>query len=108
MKEVALALHVNYGSNVDLYPVAGSAYFREHQPPTLVVWGKGDFIFTVAGAEAYRKDLKNIEIHILDTGHFALETMAPEISGHIHRFLTPHKLCRPTGLNVIRNRGRST
>ena len=86
MKEVALALHVNYGSNVDLYG-GWHAYFREHQPPTLVVWGKGDFIFTVAGAEAYRKDLKNIEIHILDSGHFALETMAPEISGHIHGFL---------------------
>jgi len=86
MKEVALALHVDYGSNLVLYD-AWQAYFRKHQPRMLVVWGKGDFIFTVAGAEAYQRDLKDVETHILDAGHFALETMAGEIAGHIRTFL---------------------
>jgi len=85
MKDVAFALHANYGSNVLLYP-AWHQYFRRHQPRTLVMWGKGDYIFTVAGAEAYKNDLPKAEIHILDTGHFALETHAPLIAWHIVEF----------------------
>lgn len=85
MKDVAFALHANYGSNVLLYP-DWQEYFRKHQPPTLVVWGKGDYIFTVAGAQAYKKDLPNAEVHILETGHFALETHAPSIAWHIVDF----------------------
>lgn len=81
-KEIQFALHANYGSNVERYD-EWHAYFREHQPPTLVVWGKGDFVFTPAGAEAYRKDLNKVELYMLDAGHFALETNAAEIARHI-------------------------
>jgi pimeloyl-ACP methyl ester carboxylesterase len=86
MKEVALALHVNYGSNLERYP-EWQAYFRQYQPPALIAWGKGDFIFTVEGAQAYQRDLKQVETHILDTGHFALETHAHEIGGLIRTFV---------------------
>lgn len=84
-KEIQFALHANYGSNVDHY-AEWHAYFRKYQPPTLIVWGKGDFVFLPAGAEAYRKDLKHVELHMLDAGHFALETNAAEIAGFIRGF----------------------
>jgi pimeloyl-ACP methyl ester carboxylesterase len=89
MKEVALALHENYGSNLEKY-AEWQSYFRQYQPPALIAWGKGDFIFTVAGADAYRKDLIDVEQHILDTGHFALETHAFEIAALIRRFFSEH------------------
>jgi pimeloyl-ACP methyl ester carboxylesterase len=85
-KEIQFALHANYGSNVEHYD-EWHAYFRTYQPPTLIVWGKGDFVFTPAGAEAYRKDLKHVELHMLNAGHFALETNASEIAGRILGFL---------------------
>ncbi|HEX4386053.1 MAG TPA: alpha/beta hydrolase [Myxococcales bacterium] len=85
-KEIQFALHANYGSNVERYQ-EWHDYFRKHQPPTLVVWGKGDQVFLAAGAEAYRKDLNNIEIHLLDASHFALETSAGEIAGYMRAFL---------------------
>jgi pimeloyl-ACP methyl ester carboxylesterase len=84
-KEIQFALHANYGSNIEQYG-EWHAYFRRFQPPTLVVWGKGDFVFTPAGAEAYRKDLKHVELHLLSAGHFALETNASEIAGFIRGF----------------------
>jgi pimeloyl-ACP methyl ester carboxylesterase len=84
-KEIQFALHANYGSNVEHYD-EWHACFRKFQPPTLVVWGKGDFVFTPAGAEAYRKDLKHVEFHMLNAGHFALESNAPEIAGFIRGF----------------------
>jgi pimeloyl-ACP methyl ester carboxylesterase len=89
-KDIQYALHANYASNFDRYE-EWHEYFRRYQPPALVVWGKGDFVFSVPGAEAYKRDLKTIETHILaDAGHFALETHAPEIAGHIRRFLDAH------------------
>jgi pimeloyl-ACP methyl ester carboxylesterase len=84
-KEIQFALHANYGSNVERYE-EWHAYFRRHQPPALIVWGKGDFIFTPAGAEAYRRDLKQVELHMLDAGHFALETNSSEIANYMRRF----------------------
>ena len=84
-KESQFALHANYGSNVKRYD-EWHAYFRQYQPPTLIVWGKGDFVFTPAGAEAYSKDLKQVELHMLNAGHFALETSASEIAGFIRGF----------------------
>jgi pimeloyl-ACP methyl ester carboxylesterase len=84
-KEIQFVLHANYGSNVERYD-EWHAYFRQYQPPTLVVWGKGDFVFTPAGAEAYRKDLKHVELHMLDAGHFALETDCAEIAAYIKNF----------------------
>jgi pimeloyl-ACP methyl ester carboxylesterase len=88
-KDIQYALHANYASNFDRYD-EWHAYFRRYQPPTLVLWGKGDFVFGVPGAEAYKKDLKTIEIHILNAGHFALETNAPEIARHMRSFLACH------------------
>ena len=86
MKDVALALHADYGSNLERY-AEWQAYFRKYQPATLVTWGRGDFIFTVEGAMAYGRDIPHAEIQILDTGHFALETNAEEIATAIRRFL---------------------
>lgn len=88
-KEIQYALHANYASNFACYE-EWQAYFRDHQPPTLVVWGKGDFVFGVPGAEAYRRDLKSLELHFLDTGHFALETHAVEIAAYMRGFLSRH------------------
>ena len=88
-KDIQYALQANYGSNIELYD-EWHRYFREHQPPTLVLWGKGDFVFADAGAEAYRKDLAAVEIHVLDAGHFALETSAFEIAAFIRAFLNAH------------------
>jgi pimeloyl-ACP methyl ester carboxylesterase len=84
--EVQLALFHSYGSNPSLYP-KWQAYFREHQPPTLVVWGKNDQIFPAAGAEPYKKDLTNPEFHLLDTGHFALEEDGDKIADLMRNFL---------------------
>ena len=84
-KEIQFALHANYGSNIERYD-EWHAYFRKYQPPALIVWGKGDFVFTPAGAEAYRKDLKHVKLHMHNAGHFALETNAPEIAGYIREF----------------------
>jgi len=84
-KDVMLALLRDYGSNPGHY-AQWQAYFREHQPPTLVVWGKNDVIFPEAGAHPYRRDLKQAEVHILDAGHFALEDHADVIAEHIGRF----------------------
>jgi pimeloyl-ACP methyl ester carboxylesterase len=84
-KAIQLEMHANYGSNVERYD-EWHAYFREHQPPTLVAWGRGDEVFAPAGAEAYRKDLTSLEVHMLDTGHFALETHSHEIAQLIRAF----------------------
>ncbi len=59
---------------------------REHQPPTLLVWGKNDEIFPAEGAHPYKRDLKDLEFHLLDTGHFALEEDGKVIAEHIRRF----------------------
>lgn len=85
-KDIQYALQANYGSNVERYD-EWHAYFRRHQPPTLVLWGKGDFVFADPGAHAYKQDLPGAEVQILDAGHFALETHAPEIALAIDVFL---------------------
>lgn len=85
-QEIQLAMFYDYGSNPPLYP-EWQAYFREHQPPTLVVWGKNDPIFPAEGAHPYKRDLKNLEFHLLDTGHFALEEDGAVIAQLIRDFL---------------------
>lgn len=85
-QEIQLALFFSYGSNPPLYP-QWQAYLRKHQPPTLIVWGKNDPIFPAAGAFPYKRDLKNLEFHLLDTGHFALEEDGAEIAARIRDFL---------------------
>lgn len=84
--EIQLALFYDYQNNVPHYP-AWQAYFREHQPPTLIVWGKNDYIFPAEGAFPYKRDLENVDFHLLDTGHFALEEDNDQIASLIRRFL---------------------
>lgn len=84
--EIQLDLFYDYRTNIPLYP-QWQAYFRDRKPPTLVVWGKNDEIFVAAGAAPYQRDIPNAEIHLLDTGHFALETHGSEIAKLIHGFL---------------------
>lgn len=78
------ALIVDYYDNVRQYP-AWQKYLCERKPKTLIVWGKGDPIFLPVGATAYRADLPNAEVHLLDSGHFALEEDADQIAGLIVR-----------------------
>jgi pimeloyl-ACP methyl ester carboxylesterase len=89
--EIQLALFYDYRTNVPLYP-HWQQYFRDHQPPTLIVWGKNDFIFPSDGAYPYKKDLQNLEFNLIDTGHFALEEKGDEIAVHILKFLKKNKI----------------
>ncbi|MDZ7887027.1 MAG: alpha/beta hydrolase [Mycobacterium sp.] len=84
--EIQLQLFWDYQFNLDEYPKF-QEYFRTHQPPLLVAWGRNDEIFGVAGAEAFRRDLPHGQFQLLDAGHFALETHGEEISGYIRQFL---------------------
>jgi pimeloyl-ACP methyl ester carboxylesterase/alkylhydroperoxidase family enzyme len=84
--EIQLDLFGDYKSNVAAYP-RFQEYFRTQRPPTLAVWGKNDPFFLPAGAEAYRRDIPDAEVHLLDAGHFPLETHIDEIAGIIRSFL---------------------
>lgn len=86
-KDIQLKLFLDYGSNVPLYPQF-QAYFRRYQPPTLLVWGRNDQIFPAQGAEPYKRDLRNLDFHLLDTGHFALEEEGDTIAALIRDFMT--------------------
>lgn len=85
-KDIQLDLFYDYRTNVPLYPQF-QAFFRERKPPTLIVWGKNDKIFPEEGAHPYLKDLPDAELHILDTGHFALEDKLDEMAPLIRGFL---------------------
>jgi pimeloyl-ACP methyl ester carboxylesterase len=85
-KDIQLDLFLDYGTNVPLYPKF-QEFFRERQPPALIVWGKNDTIFPADGAYPYKRDLPKVEFHLLDTGHFALEDKADEMIPLIHDFL---------------------
>ena len=87
--EIQLDLFYDYRTNVALYP-RFQAFFREHQPPTLIVWGANDTIFPAAGARAFLRDLPNAELHLLDSGHFALEDKGDEIVPLMRDFLGRH------------------
>jgi pimeloyl-ACP methyl ester carboxylesterase len=84
--EIQLDLFLDYASNVALYPKF-QEYFRTKRPPLLAVWGKSDPFFLPPGAEAFKRDNPNAEVHFFDTGHFALETHAQEIANAIRDFL---------------------
>ncbi|MFT7614355.1 MAG: pimeloyl-ACP methyl ester carboxylesterase [Parvicellaceae bacterium] len=84
--EIQLAMFYSYRTNVPLYP-SWQQYFRDYQPPMLIVWGKNDYIFPADGAHPYKKDLKNVDFHLLDTGHFALEEDGEAIATYIRAFL---------------------
>ncbi len=102
---IQLDLILDYRSNLDHYPEF-QKYFRDHQPPLLAVWGQHDPAFLPVGAKAYQRDLPNAEVHLLDTGHFALETHAGEIAQLIRSFLsqTQDRL-RGGQVNTLRNEG---
>ena len=91
--EIQLDLFLSYGSNPPLY-TQWQAYFRKHQPPTLIVWGKNDQVFPAAGAEPYKRDLKTVEFHLLDAGHFALQSDGDEIARLMRDFLGRHIAAR--------------
>jgi len=88
-QEIQLQLFYSYGTNPPLYP-QWQAYFRKHQPPTLIVWGEKDEIFPAAGAHPYKNDLQTLEFHLLDTGHFALEEDGQMIADTMRKFLGIH------------------
>ncbi|MET0280500.1 MAG: alpha/beta fold hydrolase [Steroidobacteraceae bacterium] len=87
-RDIQMDLFYDYRTNVPLYPQF-QEYFRSRKPPTLIVWGKNDTIFPEPGAHPYLRDLPQAELHLLDTGHFALEdkldVMAPLIRGFLDR-----------------------
>lgn len=93
--DIQLALFYSYGSNPPLYP-QWQEYFRTYQPPTLVVWGKNDYIFPAEGAYPYQRDLKNLEFHLLDTGHFALEEDGDVIAERIRQFIPARTMTHAT------------
>ena len=84
--EIQLALLADYHHNIALYPKFHE-YFRTSRVPLLAVWGGNDAIFVADGARAYARDLPEAEVHLLDTGHFALETHLDAIAGYVHGFL---------------------
>ncbi len=85
-QEAQLDLLLDYASNVALYPDF-QAYFRKYKPPLLAVWGENDPFFVPAGAEAFKRDNPEAEVHFYPTGHFALETHCQEITAAIRDFL---------------------
>ena len=87
--QVMLDLIYDYTSNVALYPT-WQAYLREHRPPTLITWGANDQYFIADGARAYLADVPDVELHLLDTGHFALVTHVDEIAELIAAFHAKH------------------
>lgn len=84
--DIQLDLFLDYAGNVALYPKFHD-YFAKHRPPLLAVWGRNDPFFLPPGAEAFKRDNPNAEVHFFDTGHFALETHAVEIANAMRTFL---------------------
>ena len=84
--EIQLDLFYDYRTNLPLYPEV-QAYFRKHEPPMIILWGKNDFIFPADGAYPYQRDLPKARLQLLDTGHFALEDKLDEMVPEIRDFL---------------------
>ncbi len=97
-RQIQSDLFYDYQSNVASYP-AWQAWMRQNKPPMLVVWGKYDPSFAMAGADAYKQDVPDAEVHVLDAGHFALNEKLDEIAALMRRFLaarTAHLIMRRT------------
>ena len=90
-RDIQADLLYDYRTNVTSYP-AWQAWLREHKPPTLVVWGRNDPSFIAPGAEAFKRDLPDSEIHLLDAGHFALDEKNDHIASLILAFLAKHSV----------------
>lgn len=88
-REIQSDLLYGYRNNVASYP-AWQAWLREHRPPTLVIWGRNDPSFIAAGALAYRRDLPDAEIHLVDAGHFALDEQPHQMASLMLAFLAKH------------------
>ena len=84
--DIQLDLFLDYANNVKLYP-RFQEYFRTAKPPLLSVWGKFDPYFITAGAQAFRRDIPNAVVHLLPTGHFALETHLEDVVMSMRKFL---------------------
>jgi pimeloyl-ACP methyl ester carboxylesterase len=95
---IQLAMLYDYKTNLLLYPIWQEA-FRKYQPSTLIVWGKNDYIFPESGAHLYKRDLKDVETYILDTGHFALEEDVDVIAQKICQFFKARPEIR--GVDII-------
>lgn len=89
LDRVQLALFSDYATNLALYPSV-QHYFRSSQVPLLAVWGRDDPVFGPAGALAFATDLPDAEVHLVDGGHFLLETALAEVAGLVVRFLDDH------------------
>ncbi|WP_424358163.1 alpha/beta fold hydrolase [Methanocella sp. MCL-LM] len=84
--QIQLQLFYSYRTNPPLYHT-WQAYFRQYQPPTLIVWGKNDTIFPAEGAYPYKRDLRDVDFNLLDTGHFVLEEDCRVVADHIRGFI---------------------
>jgi pimeloyl-ACP methyl ester carboxylesterase len=88
--EIPLDLFYDYRTNIDAYPT-WQAWMRQKQPRLLVIWGKYDLSFDLSEPEAYRRDIWNAGVHVLDAGHFALDTKANEIAALVDQFMKAQK-----------------
>ena len=84
--DIQTELFYDYRTNVESYP-KWQAWLREHQPRLLVIWGKYDPSFDLSEPEAYRRDVPDAEVHVLDAGHFALDTAGDEIAAFVRAFM---------------------
>lgn len=84
--DIQTELFYDYRTNVERYP-QWQHYMREYRPPMLVLWGTYDPSFTVAGAHAYQRDVRDAQVHLLEAGHFALDEACDEVASHTRRFL---------------------
>jgi pimeloyl-ACP methyl ester carboxylesterase len=82
MMDIQTDLKLDYKANIERYPLY-QRYLRTHRPPLLAIWGKNDVFFIPPGAEAFKRDLPNADVRLLDAGHFALETNVDEIAAAI-------------------------
>ena len=101
--QVQLDLLYDYRTNVELYP-HWQAFLRERQPKTLILWGENDIFFTPEGGRAYLRDLPEAELHMLDSGHFAVEDSLDEIVAHIKRFYD-EKVAGGVGVTTLETAG---
>ena len=84
--DIQTELFYDYRTNVESYP-KWQAWLRERQPRLLVLWGKYDLSFDPSEPEAYRRDVPNAEVHVLDAGHFVLDTAADEVAALVRAFM---------------------
>jgi len=100
---IQLELLYNYQSNFALYD-GWHKYFRAKQPRMLILWGINDPFFTVEGAKAYQRDIPHAALHLINTGHFALETHVVEIAAAMKDFLAANGVGQPRAVSRVNNR----